>query len=291
MNKSLLFLFLLGSLQAFSQSDLPNTDIYLVNFQLKDTTLTVSAITPVSNGKTYENQPSFSFDGLNILYSSVQEGVNPDIYMYSTQFNTSHLFYESYNEGEFSPQFTPDGLGYSLVVKSADGKQMLWKYYFDARDPLCVTPKINDVGYYCWIGDDYVALRRETKVPLLLYMNIKTGETKTVADNVGVSLGKVPGEKAFYYIKHNNNDKSYLMRYHLETGTEERVAEMFKDVDDFYVTVFGDVWVCYRGSIYAFTQADNKWHKIHDFTNDILRKAYRLAVNRAMNQMAVVVKN
>lgn len=210
--------------------------------------------------------------------------------MYSTQANTAYSFYESYNESEFWPQYTPDGLGYSLVIRSADGNQMLWKNYNDARTPLCVTPKITDIGNYCWIGDEYVAFRRETKVPLLLVLNIKTGETKTIADKVGTGLGKVPGEKAFYYIKHQD-DKSYLMKYNIEDGTVNSLTTVFKGVEDFCTTVYGDVWVAYQGSIYAYVNGQTRWIKIHDFTNDILKRAYRLAVNRAMNQMAVVVKN
>lgn len=290
MNKIVLLLLIATVTQAFSQSDLPNTDIYLVNFQLKDTTLTVNAVTPVSNGKTYENQPFFSFDGINILYSSVQEGVNPDIYMYSTQSNTAYSFYESYNEGEFWPQYTPDGLGYSLVIKSADGTQKIWKNFNDARTPVCITPKFNDVGNYCWIGDDYIAFRRETKESLLLVMNIKTGETKTIADKVGTSLAKVPGEKAFYYLKHQENE-DLLMKYNVEDGSSTQIIKSFRGLQDFATTVYGDVWVVYQGSIYAYMNGQNRWIKIHTFTNDILRKAYRIAINRAMNQMAVVVKN
>lgn len=289
MHKLIFYCLLILTLQVRAQSDLPNTDIYLVNFKLIDTTLTISAVTPISAGKFYDNQPCFSFDGLNILYSTVQEGVNTDIYMYSTQGNTAYAFYESYNEGEFWPQYTPDGLGYSLVIKSADGKQMLWKHFNDARTPLCITPKFNDVGNYCWIGDDYVAFRRETKSPLLLVMNIKTGETKTIADKVGTSLGKVPGEKAFYYLKHQD-DKSYLMKYNIENGSTTQLTEVFKGVEDFCTTVYGDIWVAYEGAIYAYMIGNNRWYKIHEFNNEILSKTYRIALNRAMNQMALVVK-
>ncbi len=288
--KAITLALLLVTSIAIAQSNLPNTDLYLVNFDIKDTTLTVKAVTPISTGKFYDNQPTFAFDGINILYSTVQEGLNPDIYMYSTQSNTAYSFYESYNESEFWPQYTPDGLGYSLVIRSADGNQMLWKYFNDARTPLCVTPKITDIGSYCWIGDDYIVFRRETKVPLLMVMNVKTGETKAVADMVGTGLGKVPGEKSFYFIKHQE-EKSFLMKYNVEDGTTVQLTTMYKGVEDFCTTVYGDVWVAHQGSLYSYVIGQNHWYKIHNFASDILKKTYRLSVNRAMNQMAVVIKN
>lgn len=290
MRKILILLFALLSIQLQAQNSLPNTDIYLISFRMQDSSLISSSVTPISNGKLYDNQPFFSFDGNNILYSTVQEGLKPDIYLYSTQSNTSLAFYENYDESVFSPQYTPDDLGYSLIIKTYDGKQTLWKYFFDARTPVKLASGITDVGYYCWIGNDYLAIRRDTKTSLLVCLNIKTGEVKTIADNVGTSFYKVPGENAFYYIKHQPGS-NYLMKYDIEQGKEEQVTTMFDGVDDFCATVYGDVWVAYQGSIYAYTLHDKRWHKIYDFTNDVLKKTYRIAVNRTLSQMAVVVKN
>jgi hypothetical protein len=287
--KTFLPALLLIATFAQAQSNLPNTDVYLVNIELKDSVLTTKETTPISTSKLYDNQPFFSFDGYSILYSSVQEGVNPDIYLYSTQSNSGYPFFESYNESKFWPQYTADGLGYSIVNRGEDGKQMLWKYFNDARTPINVVPSVTDIGNYCWISDEYLIYRRELNIPTLNILNLKTGETKTIAEGVGVSLAKVPGEKSVYYIK-TQQDKSYLMIYQIEENKSTEIINLFNGTEDFCTTVYGDVWVIRNGSIYSYISGSKRLIKIYTFTNDILKNTYRIALNRTLTQMAVVVK-
>lgn len=82
LKKSILSLFIIFSISLNVNAQQPKgTDIYLTSFEIKNNKYTFSDPINFTNREGYDNQPSFTPDGKEILYVS-QRNDQTDIYKY-----------------------------------------------------------------------------------------------------------------------------------------------------------------------------------------------------------------
>src|SRR5687768_12533217 len=82
MLKILFALLMLFSVKAFSQ--LPETDIWLMNIGIEKEKIQFSSPKNITHRKGYENQPSFSADSKTLYFTSLSDtSTQTDIYTYS----------------------------------------------------------------------------------------------------------------------------------------------------------------------------------------------------------------
>lgn len=180
---------------------LPNTDLFLV-----DMTLTFSPSgakakvgTPVNITARagYDNQPSFTPDGQFVLYTSVREDNQADIYRYSLREKLSARVTTT-PESEYSPCVTPDGKYISVVRVEKDSTQRLWKFDLRGGSPELVLQNIRPVGYYAWMDATNVLcyiLGAGGSQSTLQAANTVTGQSQLIASNIGRCLQKIPAQK------------------------------------------------------------------------------------------------
>jgi WD40 repeat protein len=186
---------------AQTSSNLPNTDVFLVDITLNFTPNGAKAKfgTPINitNRAGYDNQPSFTPDGNFILYTSIREDRQADIYRYSIREKMSARVTTT-PESEYSPSVTPDGKYISVVRVEKDSTQRLWKFDLRGSTPELVLPNVRPVGYYAWMDATNVLLYIlgvGGSQSMLQVANTVTGQAQLIASNVGRCLQKVPGQK------------------------------------------------------------------------------------------------
>ncbi len=87
---------------------------------------------------------------------------------------------------------------------------------------------------------NYIALTKpiNTNDNDLYLLNTKTDEKIKVNDSISGNSPQdfSPDDKVFYYTTDDNSEFSYLMKYNLEDGSKEKVAEKKWDINRFYFT-------------------------------------------------------
>ena len=149
-------LLLLAAPRATAQQP-PGTDIYLVDLEVRGGRLQLGTPLNITDRDGYDNQPSFTADGRSVLYTSIREDGQADIYRYEIEGRETVRVTRT-AESEYSPTHTPDGRGISVVRVEPDSTQRLWRFGHDGGEPELLLSEIRPVGYHAWADEETVAL-------------------------------------------------------------------------------------------------------------------------------------
>jgi hypothetical protein len=267
---------------------LPSTDIYhsLFNTTLK----TVSGIFNTSHRIGYDNQPSFLNDS-TVLFTSIREDEQADIYKYSLSSNTLTRITETV-ESEYSPTLMPDGKHFSVVRVEKDSTQRLWKFDLNGKNPELILKIIKPVGYHCWIDSNHVALFVLGEPVTLQLVDIQTERATILDTSIGRSLHKIPGREAFSYVKKWNDSTWFINEYDLTTKKSKPIIQTLAGSEDYVWTPTNEILMGRQSKLFHFSpNADSTWSEVADFSKDGIRDIKRLAVSPDGKRIAIVAND
>ena len=268
----------------------PNTDIFLASLSNEAGALTVGRPVNVTNSPGYDNQPSFTPDGRQILFTSIRGGTQTDIYRYDIAGRTVARVTDT-PDSEYSPTVTPDGAHISVVRVEADGTQRLWRFTVDGGQPELVLANVKPVGYHAWVDDRTLALYVLGTPATLQIAETQTGTPAVVARGIGRSLQKIPGGTTVSFVQ---REGSVLHIRELEpkggritplvdavTGAAE--ADCAWTPDGVLLMAHGDV-------LYKWKRGDAAWIRIADLAPLGLHGVTRMAVSPSGDRIAFVTQ-
>ena len=166
------------------------TEIYLFDLSEQGDQITISNPINISNNPGYDNQPSFTEDGMGILFSSFRDG-QADISKYFLNENY-RVWLTNTPESEFSPVSVPGKKKYFTCVRlNEDETQYLYKYAFKKKMPELLIPDLK-VGYYLWFDPKTVISFVIGDIETLQVSSFKFKIRYPIQSNIGRSLHKIP---------------------------------------------------------------------------------------------------
>lgn len=195
--KKILFCFLLISANAIAQ--LPNTDIWLMDITSVEDSIILSNPINITNRIGYDNQPVFSPDGKYILFTSIHDDKQADIYKYDLKSKITTQFTKTATS-EYSPTFMPDGKNISVVMVEPDSAQRLWKFPLKGGKPSVFVKEVDSIGYYCWFYGKRAAVYLLTEPASLQLISKDSPKPKYVDNNIGRCLSYYNG-MLYYTVK------------------------------------------------------------------------------------------
>lgn len=286
-NILLSFLFI----TCFSFGQLPDTDIWLVDLRDSAGKIVFGVPKNITGREGYDNQPFFTRDGERLMFTSVREGTQSDIYAYSVSSgNTSRL--TKTTTSEYSPTPTPDGKHFSVVMVEKDSSQRVWQFPFEGGEPTLVLDKIDSVGYHCWIGNDSLAVFLLTDPFSLQLTDIKTQKLTFLADSVGRCLQYYKLSGGLSYVEKNYSDFWTIRNLHFKGYVSSNtVAKTLKGCEDFAwrgKTLF----MCREGKIYVFNYGKARnvydWKEVTDLSSYGISNVTRIAFSPDGKRLALV---
>lgn len=189
----------------------PASDIFLAALTRRGGQLALNTPVNLTQRDGYDNQPSFLPDGKSLLFTSIRENNQADIYRYelATQ-KTERLTNTS--ESEYSPTVTPDKKFFSTIRVEADRTQRLWKFPLPGGAPSLVLHNLKPVGYHVWVDADTLALFVLGQPNSLQLVNVKTEQAEVVANNIGRALHRIPGQANKLSFVHKVADKDWVIK-------------------------------------------------------------------------------
>jgi dipeptidyl aminopeptidase/acylaminoacyl peptidase len=292
--KTLILFFIVlfsGSLSA----QLPNTDIWLLDIKSEKDTIILSNPINVTNRTGYDNQPAFSPDGKYLLYTSIRDEKQSDIYKYDLKTKKISQFTNTPTTSEYSPTFMPDGKNISVVMVEPDSAQRLWKLPIKGGTPSLIMDKVDSIGYHCWLDSNNVALFLITNPFQLIFTNIRTQKsTYIVHDTIARGMNLITSNKKrefFYSYKgiiysigideKNKSDGGWFKKYDGEDFTflNNRTMVM-ADKSRIYINKFRT----------SEKLKGNTWLEIKDLSKEGIKKITRIAVSTDGTKMAIVAE-
>ena len=287
-NKTILISLLFITSKIIAQ--LPNTDIWLLDIKANRDSIVLKNPVNITNRLGYDNQPSFSPDGKYILYTSIHEDKQADIYKYDLITKNISQFTKTATS-EYSPTFMPDGKNISVVMIEADSTtQRLWKFPIRGGPPSLIMKDIDSIGYHCWITKDSLALVMITKSPTLEVVNVKTQKYKVLASNVGRCITSV--SETLFYVQKKDSTKYYLSNYMKSIKDREKNYYSLPNEDYAILLSFQPIYFTgVKSKIMASSPFKNTDKVILALSNKGIKNITRIAISSDGTKMAIVAES
>jgi dipeptidyl aminopeptidase/acylaminoacyl peptidase len=195
--RRLFLLLVLGVSSVAAQAPTP-TDIFLAPITMQAGRPVIGAAVNITSRAGYDNQPSFTPDGRAILFTSVREDAQADIYRYDVAAKTVTRVTNT-PESEYSATVMPSGRRFSVIRVERDSTQRLWSFALDGTDPRLVLEAIKPVGYHAWLDDNHLALFVLGSPNALVYATMNPPKYDTLTRRIGRSLSKLPTGPGFSF--------------------------------------------------------------------------------------------
>ncbi len=270
------------------QSQIPGTDIFVLDFKLKDGRLQPGVPRNITKRAGYDNQPHFLPNGKSLLFTSIREDGQADIYKCDlADYSISQLTRTT--ESEFSANAMPDGKHFSVVRVEKDSSQRLWKFPLAGGAPSLVLEKVKPVGYHAWINANTIALYVLGTPSVLQVAEVSAGQAKIVGGNIGRSLHKIPQREAFSFV-HKINEEMWIIKvFDLKASKTKILFKAVEGSEDCAWTPDGLLLMGSGSKLYQrYPERNQEWIEIADFSSAGVRNLTRLAVSPKGNRIAVV---
>lgn len=271
-----------------AQAAPPATDIYLAPLAIADGRPVIGKPVNVTNHPGYDNQPAFTPDSKSILFTSIREGGQSDIYRYDLPAKTVSRV-TSTPESEYSPTIVPPGVQrFSVVRVEHDSSQRLWSFAMDGSDPMLVVPSVKPVGYHAWIDPDNLALFVLGNPNALVHYDLRSGHVDTLARNVGRSLAPLLGGGGFSYTARQPDGELELRTMAWPYQTTANLVTLPHGSED-VVWLAKDLVLSANGSrLVSWKPGTTGWQDAVDLGPDGLTRISRLAVSVDGHWLAIV---
>ncbi len=272
---------------AAAQDAPPGTEIHLAEIRRDAEVVQLGKPTNVTNRPGYDNQPAFSPGGEMLLYTSIDEKGQADIWVYGLGGKKRRKLRET-PESEYSPTPVPGEDAISVVRVEADSRQRLWRFPMDGGEPSLLLPDVSPVGYHAWSDAENLVLFVLGEPPTLQKAVPGKGPGKILARNVGRALKRVPGSEEVAFVQKVSDGDWKIRRVDVATGKVETILATLPEREDFTFSPSGELWMADGSVLYVAKPGEKAWTLVADLADHGLKDLTRLAVHPDGNLLALV---
>ena len=269
------------------KAQLPETDIFICDVKKQNGKLEFSRPENITHRKGYDNQPYFMPDGKSLLFVAVPDTTQADIFKYDfASKKTSSV--TNTKESEYSPMLAPGGKDISVVRVDADGGQRFYELPVSDMISAIHISGTDSIGYYCWLNDSSLAMFILGDAMTLQTLNIKTGERKLIASDIGRCMKLSNDKKSFYFVIKQNENEWGIFEMNIATGEKKKVTSTLQGSEDYAIMPDGTFLMGNQGKLFWLNfPADKEWREIVDFS-EVLGDFYRISVSSDGKRIAMV---
>lgn len=266
-----------------------STEIYLFDLSVRKNSVSLANPVNFTNHKGYDNQPYFHPTETRIYYSSFNEDGRSDIQVYDYKLKKTTPVTQT-SEREYSPTVTPDQDHLSCIIQRDNNAQDLGKYALDGGPADIIIDNLI-VGYHVWADNSHLALFVLGNPNTLHYLRLPTKKDTILAENIGRSLHRIPGESAISFV-HKVSETEWLIKK-LDTHTMQitTLAQTLPGRDDLCWLPDGKILMSDGTNLFFYTPGNHAlgWRKVNSPPMSALKGVTRLAVSNTGKKIAVVV--
>jgi hypothetical protein len=268
-----------------------NPEIYLLPLTVSGTRIAVGAPTNITNRAGYDNQPSFTPDGRAILYTSVREDAQADIYRYDIASKKTTRLTRTDPESEYSAATMPKSSRFSVIRVERDSAQRLWSFAADGSSPGIVLEDIKPVGYHTWINENLLGLFVLGNPNALVLADRRSPRRDTLARDIGRSLVAFPHGGGFSFFSRHGQDW-VLTAVRLTAAGKvvyiEPLTTLPRGMD--YVTWIGGTALGGTGSKLMSWTPGAPWTELADLSAQGVSRISRIALSPDHRRLAIVAE-
>ena len=267
------------------------SEIHLFDVDHHDGSIRLTNPRNISQHSGYDNQPFFHPTQPIIFYSSFNEDGRADVRAYDM--NTGHTRdFTQTKEREYSPTVTPDGQFLSCIIQRDNEAQDLGKYPLNGQPPVVLIDSLT-VGYHAWINENELLLFVLGEPMTLRHFNLQNGQSRILAENIGRSLHRIPGQSKMSFVQKAETDTEWqIMSYDPTSNQIEKITTTLPGQEDLTWTPDGRLLMSDGQQIFLL---DPRGPETHDWrpvtmSEHGLKGITRLAISPDGKRLAVVAE-
>lgn len=246
-------------------AQIPSTDIFLSDMRKTEGKWTFSTPRNITSREGYDNQPCFSSDSRRMLFVSMTDTIQSDLYVYGIYDSTLERLAQT-SESEYSPQFLGDGKSVSAVRVDSDKGQRLYEFTDEFQTAVELTPGLDSIGYYCWLNDSTIALACLNNGLELTIYEKNNAQFLSLEKGIGRCLQRIPGTNDLLFVKKDGEEVT-LMIYSTARGETGMMAKGLSGVEDYCFLPDGTLLAGKDGKLFANDiYGDGGWEQLADFS-------------------------
>lgn len=273
---------------------IPANDLFLMDLYTTGDSIFVTNPKNITNRPGYDSQPAFLLDDSGILYSSIREDGQADIYKYDlTENKISRITYTD-NGHEYSPQPMSADYFSSVRIEEDSVTQRLWKFSRDGKVKSVILNDIFRVGYHGWLDSLTVGLfvlgEKEGDPFTFQIADIGSGQSKIICENPGRSIHKVPGEAALSFIYKESETDWWIRKIDPQTDQITSIVRTLPGSEDFcWIKSTKTLLMASRNVLFKYTPGqDSEWQALNEFEHKDIRNINRIAVSHNDDRLVIV---
>lgn len=266
------------------------SDIYVVPIEVHGTHVVIGRPKNVTKRAGYDNQPSFTPDGATVLFTSIRDDAQADIWKVAVD-GGELVRLTNTTESEYSATATPDGNGFTVIRVEADSTQRLWRFGWDGAAQSVVLPGLKPVGYHVWIGGAAIGafVLSNPSIPndsnALVLADPRTERVDTLSRNIGRAFARVPGRDAFTYAQ-LVGDTTFIGEVNTRTRTARRLMQA-PPRGEYHLWTSTGVLIATAGTRF-YQWVDGRWDVLADFSELGIANVSRIAISPRGTHIAFV---
>ena len=239
----------------------PSTDIWVGRLErAEDGALVVVDLANATDRDGYDNQPSFHPAGASLLYTSAVDSTQTETFRHRIDDGATERVTRTPGASEFSPTAIPGQEAFS-AIREERGAQYLWRYGADGADLGPIFATVEPVGYHAWADERTAVMFVLGDPPTLQVGDALSGEIRTVAENPGRSIHRIPVTASISFVRKISEAEWWIERLDPSTGESERVVRTRPGREDHAWTPGGEILMGDGGALHAWT-SERGWHEV-----------------------------
>jgi hypothetical protein len=267
-------------------SQMPQTDVFLLNYKLVDKGLELGETVRISENKGYNNQPSFSKDCSSILYTSNKRDTsNTDIYQYDIANGKSKNIISG-ELSDYSPIFF-NNHSVSYVRVEDDKKQKLHLLDLKSNKDTVLCNSSDSIGYYTWTGDNTLGLIVLDNGLELHSYKLSEDSTRIISKPVGRFIAAQKDSGRLFFLQRNDSI-NFITCIDLRTMNSIHQYPALNGCEDYAIDKYNGLYGGKDGILYRYdsTFVDH-WRPILNLKN-IVGTFYRMSFCKCGSHLCVV---
>ena len=275
----------LALISVVCNAQLPDTDIFLFKSRSTGKEHTFGKAENITNRIGYDNQPCFSPDSKEILFVSVEDSGQSEIWKYNIKEKTKLRITQT-EESEYSPTFIKNGTQISTVRVDKDGGQRFYVLDYPEISKSEFVKNSDSIGYSCWVSDSLITMFVVEDTSSLQILDLKTSKRTLVINNPGRCMKINPVNKELYFIDKNDSVHWFLSSYNFKTKKIKQIIETLPGSEDFAFFSDGQLICGFKGGV--FELKGKSWIAIGKPIVSMDNDFYRIAISPDDQYIAVV---
>lgn len=260
------------------------SDLYVAAFHEVGTHVSIGRPVNVTNRPGYDNQPAFTADGRALLFTSIREDAQADIWRVMLASDGAQRVTHTM-ESEYSATLTPDRLAMTVIRVERDSTQRLWRFPLDGSAPTVVLPGLKPVGYHVWMNEASLGAFILGEPNALVLADPRTARVDTLARDIGRALVRVPGRDAFTFVQ-LARDTSWISEVDVRTHSVRRVAPLPPGSEYHLWTPSGQLIITAGSRL--LVRVRDQWDVLADFSASGIRGISRITLSPTGDRIAFV---